>query len=77
MFEFEVIGFRRYSGEYEGRAYGGYFVHVAGISTRDGFFGREVQEIKVKDRFGYKPAVGEIIAVTYDRNGICDVQKVG
>lgn len=76
MFEFEVIGFRRYSGEYEGRPFGCYYVHVAGISTRPGFVGRETQEIKVKDRLGYTPVVGDIIAVTYDRNGICDVQKV-
>lgn len=76
MFEFEVVGFKRYEGEFESRKYGGFYVHCITKSRRPDFTGSEARELKIKDRFGYVPHVGDIIHVCYDENGICSLEVI-
>lgn len=72
MFFYHVEGFRRYEGEFQGKPYGGYFLYcthkvpdVEGVKT---------SEIKVKDKHGYEPAVGDDITVVYGPYGIESVK---
>lgn len=76
MFQYEVVGFRAYSGEFEGRKYSGYYLHCLVAPTRDDFQGKMVKEIKCKSKFNYVPRVGDIIWVTYDENGIAGIKVV-
>lgn len=71
---FEVVGFRPYSGEYEGRKYSGYYAHCVTDGSDKGVTGKRVQEIKIKAKHNYTPQVGDQIAVTYDEYGICDIE---
>lgn len=75
--EYEVVGFRAYKGEFEGRKYSGYFVHCLRESAREGFEGRETVEIKVKSKIGYTPHVGDRIIPIYDETGLRDIEVVG
>lgn len=68
MFFYEVEGFRRYEGEYEGKKYGGYFLYCT--HQRPEVEGRATIEIKVKDKYGYHPRVGDNISVIYGPRGI-------
>lgn len=70
----EVVGFRKYEGEYEGKAYSGYFVHCVTDSVRQGFQGRECVELKIKGRIGYTPVVGDRIIPQYNQYGLCDIE---
>lgn len=74
MKAFKVVGFRPYSGEYEGRKYSGYFVHVVTDGADRGVTGERVQEIKVKQKHNYVPCVGDQIFVTYDEYGISEIK---
>lgn len=76
MREYEVVGFRQYSGEFEGRKYSGYYVHTLVNPDKDGFNGRMCKELKVKSKLGYTPRIGDVINVYYDEYGICDIQVV-
>lgn len=73
---YEVVGFRKYEGEYEGKAYSGYFVHCIVDSHRNGFVGKECTEIKVKSRFNYTPNVGDLIKPIYNQYGLCGIELV-
>lgn len=71
---FKVVGFRPYSGEYEGRKYSGYYAHCVTDGSDKGVTGERVQEVKIKSKFGYTPRVGDQISVVYDEYGICDIE---
>lgn len=71
---FKVVGFRPYSGEFEGRKYSGYMVHAVTDGSDRGVTGERVQEIKVKAKHNYNPRVGDQISVTYDEYGIADIE---
>lgn len=73
MYEFEVVGFKPYSGEYEGKPYSGYVLHCIAKTVKDGFTGCEVCTIKAKSKYGYTPRVGDTIWITYDRFGIAKI----
>lgn len=70
MYQYEVVGFKPYSGEFEGRPYKGYTLHCVQDTKKDGFEGRETCTIKAKEKFGYTPRVGDTIWVTYGPHGI-------
>lgn len=72
MYVYEVLGFRKYSGEFEGRKYSGYFLHCSYF--REGVEGHAVTEIKVKEKHGYVPRVGDQISVIYGPNGIDKIE---
>lgn len=77
MKKFSVVGFSRYSGEYEGRPYAGYYVHC--LSEDDpgpGFEGRRVKELKAKEKLGYVPHVGDLIQVEYGEYGIEEITAI-
>lgn len=74
MKAFKVVGFRPYSGEYEGRKYSGYFVHAVTDGADRGVTGERVQEIKVKSKLGYTPCVGDQIFINYDEFGISEIK---
>lgn len=74
MKAFRVVGFRPYSGEYEGRKYSGFFVHAITDGSDRGITGERVQEIKVKSKLNYVPRVGDQIFVVYDENGIAEIK---
>ena len=76
MFIYQVVGFRKYSGEYEGRKYSGYFLHCVGEPQRDDVEGQVVTELKIKEKLGYIPRVGDMIQITYNQYGICDVKVI-
>lgn len=71
---FKVVGFRKYSGEFEGKPYSGYYAHCVTDGSDKGVTGERVQEIKVKNKFGYIPRVGDQIFVTYDEYGIAGIE---
>lgn len=71
---FKVVGFRKYSGEYEGRSYSGHFVHCVTDGADKGVTGERVQELKVKSKLEYTPRVGDQIYVTYDEYGISNIE---
>lgn len=71
---FKVVGFRKYSGEFEGKPYSGYYAHCVTDGADKGVTGERVQEIKVKNKFGYIPRVGDQIFVTYDEYGIAGIE---
>lgn len=73
MFFYHVTGFRRYEGTYQGKPYGGYFLYVT--FQEAGTEGEKTAEIKIKDKHGYHPRVGDDISVTYGPNGIVAIQK--
>lgn len=68
MYVYEVVGFRRYEGEYEGVKYFGYYLHC--LHHRDDVEGQAVTEIKVKSKQGYVPRLGDQISVIYGPRGI-------
>lgn len=74
MKAFKVVGFRPYSGEYEGRKYSGYFIHAVTEGSDRGVTGERVQELKVKAKHNYTPRVGDQIFVTYDEYGISGIE---
>lgn len=77
MKKFSVVGFSKYSGEFEGRAYSGYYVHCISEDPVDkGFEGRRVKELKIKEKTGYVPVVGDLIGVTYGEYGIEEVEAL-
>lgn len=69
-----VVGFRQYSGEFEGKPYSGYYVHGVTDGQDRGVTGERVQEIKVRSKLGYTPRVGDQIYVTYDESGISNIE---
>lgn len=71
---YKVVGFRKYSGEFEGKPYSGYYAHCVTDGADKGVTGERVQEIKVKNKFGYIPRVGDQIFVTYDEYGIAGIE---
>ena len=71
---FKVVGFRKYSGEFEGKPYSGYYAHCVTDGSDKGITGERVQEIKVKAKLNYTPRVGDQIYVTYDENGIAAIE---
>lgn len=71
---YEVVGFRKYEGEYEGRKYAGYYVHCIVDSDRTGFIGKEAVEVKVKQKIGYDPQLGDRIIPKYNQYGLCDIE---
>lgn len=71
---FKVVGFRKYSGEFEGKPYSGHYVHCVTDGADKGVTGERVQEIKVKNKLGYTPRVGDQIFVTYDEYGIAGIE---
>ena len=71
---FKVVGYRKYSGEYEGKTYSGFFVHCVTDGQDRGVTGERVQELKVKQKHNYTPRVGDQIAVTYDEYGIASIE---
>lgn len=74
---FSVVGFSKYSGEFDGRAYSGYYVHcISEDPVSQGFEGRRVKELKIKEKIGYVPAVGDQIGVTYGEYGIEEVERM-
>lgn len=68
MYMYEVVGFRKYEGEFEGKKYSGYFLHCT--HHRDDVEGTAVTEIKVKSKTGYVPRVGDTITIFYGPRGI-------
>lgn len=74
MKAFKVVGYRPYSGEYEGRKYSGFFIHVVCDGSDRGVTGERVQELKVKSRLNYVPRVGDQIFVSYDEFGISEIK---
>lgn len=74
MHKYQVVGFRPYSGEYEGRKYSGYYLHCLAHPNRDDFEGQMVKEIKCKSKYGYVPRVGDEILVTYGEYGIESIE---
>ena len=74
---YRVVGFSKYSGEFEGRAYSGYYVHAVSLDNPGtGFQGQRVKELKIKEKIGYVPAVGDEIGVTYGEYGIEEVERM-
>lgn len=73
---FKVVGFRAYSGEYEGRKYSGYYAHCLTDGADKGVTGERVQELKIKSRHNYTPRVGDQISVIYDEYGIADIEVI-
>lgn len=74
---YRVVGFSKYSGEFEGRAYSGYYVHCVSLDAPgNGFEGQRVKELKIKEKIGYTPAVGDEIGITYGEYGIENVERV-
>ena len=71
---YKVIGFRAYSGEFEGRKYSGYYVQCVTDGSDKGITGERGQELKIKAKHEYTPRIGDQISVTYDEYGICDVE---
>lgn len=69
-----VVGFRSYSGEFEGKAYSGYYVHGVTDGQDRGITGDRVMEIKVRSKLNYTPRVGDQIYVTYDESGIAAIE---
>lgn len=70
MYQYEVVGFKPYSGEFEGRPYKGYTLHCVQNTILDGMEGKAVCTIKAKEKYGYVPRVGDDILVTYGPHGI-------
>lgn len=70
----KVVGFRPYSGEYEGRKYSGYFVHCICDGSDRGVTGERCMELKVKSKLDYTPCVGDQIYVSYDEYGIAGIE---
>lgn len=73
---FKVVGFRPYSGEYEGRKYSGYYAHCVTDGADKGITGERIQELKIKKKLDYVPRVGDLITVTYDEYGIASIDPV-
>lgn len=71
-----VVGFRAYSGEFEGKPYSGYYVHGVTDGKDRGVTGERVMEIKVRSKLNYNPRVGDQIYVTYDESGIAGIEVV-
>lgn len=76
MVQYEVVGFRKYEGNFEGKAYSGYYVHCIYHANKEGFEGKACKELKVKSRVNYVPRVGDIIWVLYDEYGISEIKVV-
>lgn len=77
MKKYRVCGFSKYSGEFEGRAYSGYYVSCVSLDDPGkGFEGQRVKDLKVKERVGYIPCVGDEILVTYGEYGIEEIERV-
>lgn len=72
MFFYHVEGFRRYEGTFEGKPYGGYFLYCT-HQDKD-VEGLKTVEIKVKDKHGYHPRVGDDITVIYGPRGLESVK---
>lgn len=76
MKKYRVVGFSNYSGEFDGRPYSGYYVHcVSQYDPGQGFSGQRVKVLKIKEKVGYVPAVGDDIIVTYGEFGIEEVER--
>lgn len=71
-----VVGFRAYNGEFEGKPYSGYYVHGVTDGADRGVTGSRVMEIKVRSKMGYTPRVGDQIYITYDESGISNIEVV-
>lgn len=71
---YKVLGFRKYSGEMEGRQYSGYYAHCCTDGSDRGVTGERVQELKIKSKLNYTPRVGDQIFVTYDEYGIAGIE---
>lgn len=71
---FKVVGFRKYSGEMEGRQYSGFYAHCVTDGADRGVTGERVQELKIKSKLNYNPRVGDQIYVTYDEYGIAAIE---
>lgn len=77
MKKYCVTGFSKYSGEYEGKPYAGYYVHCVSLDDPGkGFEGQRVKELKIKEKIGYVPAVADEILVTYGEYGIEEIERV-
>lgn len=77
MKDYIVVGYRPYSGTFEGNAYSGFYCHVICLQELgNGFVGRSVRELKIKSKFNYTPSVGDEISVEYGEGGIESVVKV-
>ena len=77
MKEYIVVGFRPYSGTFEGINYSGNYCHcISLVDPSEGFSGRYVKELKIKGKFNYSPRVGDIIQVGYGESGIESVDVV-
>lgn len=71
---FKVVGFRPYSGEYEGRKYSGFYAHCVTDGSDKGVTGERVLELKIKAKHNYVPRIGDQITVIYDEYGIASIE---
>lgn len=77
MKNYRVVGFAKYSGEFEGRAYSGYYLDCVSLDPPGaGFSGQRVKQLKAKEKIGYVPVVGDEIAVTYGEYGIEEIERM-
>lgn len=71
---YTVVGFNKYSGDYEGKPYSGYYLHCLCDDAGPDFEGQRVTQVKAKSKYGYVPRVGDRICVQYGEFGIESIQ---
>ena len=67
---FQVVGFERSTGEYEGKQYDNFKVYCLNTDSFDGLTGNRVEVFKIKSSlFSSNFKIGDVVYPTYNKYG--------